>query len=264
MRAWDFATRAFADCRIHRSSRAMAFCRRSSVRCSTAAARLLLLEPGGIVSLPRNSMAVRSARESTARHCRGSSDRASPQSRCPRSARDAARASSRFPHPGGSSVHRAAGSPASSTAAAPVRRDAARHRIVCPPTWSPGGQRNASIAISTCGATSHAPSASIFSCSSPCFVMIASFSASSSVAPSSSQVASYAAVRSVRCLTPSSTHARTVDPGRQLRLLLQHPNRVAGLEMHAAVDLRGRARRESAATRTCPDPLSPSTPIFAP
>jgi conjugal transfer mating pair stabilization protein TraG len=77
---------------------------------------------------------------------------------------------------------------------------------------SPGGHRSASIAISTCGATSHAPSASIFSCNAACLSATASFALSSTASDSSSQLASYAAVRSVRCFTPSSTHARTVAP----------------------------------------------------
>ncbi len=37
MRAWDFATRAFALCRIHSSSRAIAFWRLLSVRSATVA-----------------------------------------------------------------------------------------------------------------------------------------------------------------------------------------------------------------------------------
>ena len=125
----------------------------------------------------------------------------------------------------GSSSRRMSGA-CSSRRQSATRRFSPPERM--PQSVSPGGQRSASIAISSFESRSQAPAASSLSCTLPWRSISLSMSASGS--PKALLISSNSLSRSMTGCTPCSTISRTVFVRIELRLLLEEADGVAGRE----------------------------------
>ena len=264
MRALLLAWRAFGFERTHSSSFSSIFFRPSCWRSSCCEALLLLLEPGGVVALPRNAVAAVEfedplgdvVEEVAVVGHRDHGARDIP--------RGSARARPRIRHRGGWWAHPAAACRARTAAAGTAPRGASRRRRACR-SWRPTrGRRSASAAISSLRSSSQPPAASMASCSFAC--------SSSSAFISSSR-------HGLGELLADLVEAREL--ARRLRRgLPSRPGAPCACRRAAAPAAGSRRGCRSAARASpsmlvstpamifssvdLPEPLRPSTPILAP
>ena len=225
--------------------------------------RLLLLEPRGVVALEGDAVAAVELEDPAGDVVEEVAVVGDRERRCRRTRRGTARARRPTRRRGGSSARRAAAGRATTAAA---RQSATRRRS--PPesvatSASPGGQRSASMAVSSMRSRFQASVRSIRSCTSPCSSSSAVISSSDIGSANRADSSSNRWSRSRFSATPSSTFPRTSFAGSSSGSCGRKPTVAPGASRASPED----GSSSPAMMRSSvdlPAPFGPRTPILAP
>ena len=237
MRALLLAWRALAEARTHSSSRASVFWRALACFSSIFQAFLLLLQPGRVVALERQTLAIFEFENPLGRVVekvaivRHGDDRAFVFVQVAFEPGDAF---------GVEMVRRLVEQQAGRAARAEsctARRGVFRRRRVFVTSASPGGRFIASMAISIWRSSSQALTCSILSCTAAWRLSNFSISSGSVTSPSFSESCSYSVSSARVSATASSTLPRTSFFGIEMRLLLEQADGKAFAQAGLAVEV---------------------------